>query len=252
MRQYIGIIERKAKTLGKREALNWGKACRLCFTRYIAGEPLESYKTVELVDGLPKELYFLHQYAKTPSTQRLRFLLTCLNAGRAVTLDPAPDISTITDPCRSSADQMTGLSIDRIRRRRGIRKFTWEFRRFHASTKVGPNGQALLCSPQDAAFLTDRQKMAIRKFSPKLFMHIQLLTSTIGDRSFADIFHETVSRKPVKGLNRKLSHFGDLEGKTRTIGILDYWSQTALKPLHDKLMFILKGIKEDCTFDQGS
>jgi hypothetical protein len=53
-------------------------------------------------------------------------------------------------------------------------------------------------------------------------------------------------------LPRKLSSFSDSEGKTRTIGILDYWSQNFLKPIHDDLMTILRGIKEDCTFDQTS
>jgi len=49
---------------------------------------------------------------------------------------------------------------------------------------------------------------------------------------------------------RKLSYFSDKEGKTRVIAILDYWSQTALKPLHDHLMGVLRGIKTDCTFNQ--
>jgi hypothetical protein len=34
------------------------------------------------------------------------------------------------------------------------------------------------------------------------------------------------------------------------VGVFDYWSQTALKPLHDVLMDTLRGIKVDCTFDQ--
>jgi hypothetical protein len=61
---------------------------------------------------------------------------------------------------------------------------------------------------------------------------------------------ETLRPKPVK-YTRKLSYFSDKEGKTRVIAILDYWSQSALKPLHDKLMFILKGIRCDVTFDQN-
>jgi hypothetical protein len=50
--------------------------------------------------------------------------------------------------------------------------------------------------------------------------------------------------------SRKLSYFSDKEGKTRVIAILDYWSQTALKPLHDALMGILKNIPSDFTFNQ--
>jgi hypothetical protein len=44
----------------------------------------------------------------------------------------------------------------------------------------------------------------------------------------------------------------DKEGKTRVIAILDYFSQTALKPFHEYLFRLLRKIPQDCTFDQGS
>lgn len=57
---------------------------------------------------------------------------------------------------------------------------------------------------------------------------------------------------PHKGNHlRKLSFFSDKEGKTRVIAILDYWSQTALKPYHDCIADILRALPTDCTFDQG-
>lgn len=52
--------------------------------------------------------------------------------------------------------------------------------------------------------------------------------------------------------SRRITAISDVEGKTRVIGVLDYWSQTVLKPLHDKLMSLLRKIPQDCTFDQGS
>lgn len=51
---------------------------------------------------------------------------------------------------------------------------------------------------------------------------------------------------------RKLSVVQDKEGKSRVIAILDYWSQTVLKPLHDHLMRVLSKLEQDCTFNQGS
>lgn len=56
--------------------------------------------------------------------------------------------------------------------------------------------------------------------------------------------------RPNKENHRKLSYFADPEGKTRVIAILDYWSQTALKPLHDRVSSILRSIKNDCTYNQ--
>jgi len=64
----------------------------------------------------------------------------------------------------------------------------------------------------------------------------------------AEVFKLT----PTKGLIRKLSVINDPEGKARIIAILDYWSQTALKPLHEKLFSMLGKIKADCTFNQTS
>jgi hypothetical protein len=50
---------------------------------------------------------------------------------------------------------------------------------------------------------------------------------------------------------RKLSYFSDKEGKTRTIGILDYISQSVLKNLHQYIEKCLKKIPQDLTFDQS-
>lgn len=51
---------------------------------------------------------------------------------------------------------------------------------------------------------------------------------------------------------RKLSFFSDKEGKTRVIGIVDYWTQSALRPLHKYLNNILKKIPSDMTFNQNN
>lgn len=50
---------------------------------------------------------------------------------------------------------------------------------------------------------------------------------------------------------RKLVAFPDKEGKTRIIGILDYFSQTALRPLHNWIFTVLKRIPQDRTFTQS-
>lgn len=54
-----------------------------------------------------------------------------------------------------------------------------------------------------------------------------------------------------RGLIRKNTSFPDKEGKMRTIGILDYWSQLALKPIHSYLGTFLSKIRQDCTLDQS-
>jgi hypothetical protein len=58
--------------------------------------------------------------------------------------------------------------------------------------------------------------------------------------------------RSVPGRVRRLVGIPDLEGKTRVIAILDYWSQTALRPVHDFLFGVLRTIHQDMTFNQGS
>lgn len=55
-----------------------------------------------------------------------------------------------------------------------------------------------------------------------------------------------------KGRIRKLVYFPDREDKVRVVAILDYWSQTALKPLHTYLFKVLRRIPQDRTFSQGA
>jgi len=51
---------------------------------------------------------------------------------------------------------------------------------------------------------------------------------------------------------RKVVSIPDKEGKTRVVAILDYWAQTALKPLHDKLLGLLRSLPSDMTFNQDA
>lgn len=50
---------------------------------------------------------------------------------------------------------------------------------------------------------------------------------------------------------RRLAGIPDKWGKTRTVAILDYFSQTTLRPVHDFIFRVLKTIPQDYTFNQG-
>lgn len=67
-----------------------------------------------------------------------------------------------------------------------------------------------------------------------------------------DLSYLFLKQQEVKEVKlRKLSIVKDTEGKSRIIAIGDYWSQTALKPLHDLLMRILKKLSSDMTYGQS-
>lgn len=55
-----------------------------------------------------------------------------------------------------------------------------------------------------------------------------------------------------KGFLRRISVIQDKELKNRPICIFDYWSQSALLPLHNSLMELLKKLSTDATFNQDA
>jgi len=48
----------------------------------------------------------------------------------------------------------------------------------------------------------------------------------------------------------RLHNLYEAIGKVRTIAIVDYWTNFALKPLHDWMFDILQNLPQDATFDQ--
>jgi len=52
---------------------------------------------------------------------------------------------------------------------------------------------------------------------------------------------------PILG---RLHAIDEPAGKVRVVAITDYWTQVAMKPIHEHLFALLKGIKTDATFDQ--
>jgi hypothetical protein len=108
----------------------------------------------------------------------------------------------------------------------------------------GPNGPAIMTSHYDARAMSEDQEAygALKEFCKltdnqwiphyvenlKDFKHAR-------DQQFT---HSRISLIPEGGL------------KTRTIAIPDYFTQIALRPLHNLLMGCLKGLETDGTYDQ--
>lgn len=122
------------------------------------------------------------------------------------------------------------------------------------SSKSGPHGHALWTSLID-----------LRSMSEQLIEDLCLLggaefTVKITTLREAVLTNNVPPQIPLEnkvtqksGLwPRKLSHFPDKEDKVRVIGILDYFSQSVLRPLHLYLFKVLRKIPQDCTFEQGS
>jgi hypothetical protein len=253
----------KIKRVSKRGAgglILWIKDTRTALLLALSGEyPIKRVKGVRVThDGIPKvlgtELIEIirnliimgpnpHGLAAIRSTLTILFSTRALNAGRT------PDTSTVTDPGK-------GIGIQPIylkefwqhlgyQKRHSIPKSVW-WSKYHFTTKSGPNGHALWTSFQDLINIEYLPILDSIKIlgGPKLHSNVNKLLRL---KSYL-----TPILPSAGTVLRRISYFPDRELKVRIIAIGDYWSQTALRPLHQFLFRIMKKIPQDCTFQQGS
>lgn len=169
-----------------------------------------------------------------------RFLLTQLNISRCLDYINEPNFSSVTDET-VTANKTLFRRI--VLKAKGLRTSQPKWTAPHQTTKAGPNGPALASSQYDLSILPQWLSTDIATLGgDKLESYKKSLAPLALLRD----------HKQDRNLLRRLSIVNDPEGKARVIAILDYWSQTALKPLHDQLLEMQKTFKADCTFDQGS
>jgi hypothetical protein len=249
--KFFKIIASLLRTRGLRETVRYIKLMRLAVTQYLSGNKLGRLSGIKLKDGWPVKAACLK--FESPDLWDLRLTLTLLTVLRDERLEPVVDLDPITSKWNGALPPIKWWAHRNILKELGIklrRKREWSD--YHMSTKMGPNGQALISSMWDlnALPLELYNDIAVIGDSP-LKSHMDAIASTRwGSFSPLDIWQELYPLKRAEYLTRRISYFSDKEGKTRVIAILDYWSQTALKPYHDVLMNILKGIRTDCTFNQ--
>jgi hypothetical protein len=127
---------------------------------------------------------------------------------------------------------------------------------FHVSSKSGPLGvNALLSSFWDLENLPNDLTDAIYILGGSILEeNMKLSRSHI--TSLKLIVTDLLTKRELKKLNsskrvRSIIRFGDPEMKLRVVALGDFYSQTSLKPLHDKVTDILKTIPQDQSFGQG-
>jgi hypothetical protein len=182
--------------------------------------------------------------------------MTLLTSLRSITLPPKLETKTITDPWNGS-DNITNHELWQVIRSIGCVKAInkledWDD--YHLSTKRGPAGQAILTSISEVTLLSPKLIADISLLGgSKLAEEIISLTDKLDILQWRSIswFWNTIYKLKSDNL-RKLSFFSDKEGKTRVIGIVDYWTQSSLRPLHKYLNNILKRIPNDMTFNQNN
>ena len=246
--QWTRLILKRVETRGPVDTVGWIKAIRLACTRYMCGQPLKESPGfgVELdQDGLPKKVELVGLF-RNKSRPALRYALTLLGLVRLIDGTKAPDLDPITLPAAPFPSSLE-VELTAIVKDLGWKLTVPEWERPHVTTKSGPNAQALVGSIEDASLLTDTQIANLRICGGEKL--IQAIETT---RLFSPLaWCETLKIVP-KGILSRLSYIKDKEAKCRVVAILDYWTQSCFEPLHKAQFALLRSLKSDCTFDQGS
>jgi hypothetical protein len=193
---------------------------------------------------------WLRREIRCSNPEAIKLALTILMIGRSFTKGGEPDWTPITAPSSYNPDRIQELvtwieeiGINHAHRIEG----TWES--LHYTAKSGPSGPALQTCMNDLKNLPPKLKEAIISIAPglsNLFLQYEM-SLPMQLKTWA----ESLGIK--KGRESKLRVIAirqDRELKLRPFAILDYWSQTALKPLHEELLETLRSIPNDYTFDQ--
>lgn len=161
------------------------------------------------------------------------------------------DFSNITQPSSARHDSLkdferlvpTLLSLLGITEAIDLRKPT-----LITTNRAGPNGHALLACHLDAA------AWVLSQDSKQLESWLTGIWPKAGAELFSRITHLGKLRLSIGPIPSKLK-LGMISVKrepvkNRLFAISDYWTQVAVRPLHDSLMDLLSKIEADCTYDQ--
>lgn len=201
----------------------------------------------------------------SPDYQVLRMAETILVSCRSFRLPPQPDLSSITDE-GALVPEPSRMAIEAFFAKVGIptnvgqnrKRVLWT--KWHYSARGGPNGPALASSLDDLSVLSPARVADLGVLGGGTFLRTMAQLFAV-----APFYRAAINRfrsgkfsflgPPPKGkdqlLKRKLVCISDKEGKTRVVAILDYFSQSVLRPLHFFLFELLTKLPADLTFAHG-
>jgi hypothetical protein len=250
---WFDLVETWLRTRGNLNTIQRLKSLRVIILNYLASTPVKGSPDPSIGltwDKLPKCLGGLLPLVRSKDPKALRLVMTMLNVSRCIPGHSDPDFSSIVSSASFTESNLLKvwseieLTIDKMEI--SLPRPRWSSP--HLSTKSGPNGIAMTSSIRDLSLLPPHIWESICEIGgDDLSNYMSLLSNLDPDDVKKLGFNEKNNN-----LIRKLSLIHDPEAKTRVIAILDYWSQTALKPLHDSLLDLVREkFKGDCTFNQG-
>lgn len=243
--------EKWIATRGHVEAIMMLKRIRVCLYRYLAGDPLFVTGLSQYKDGLPKILGpEVADRIRKGEVAIIRATLSFLQISRIIPGWKKLDLSPIYLPPREEFSALQEeFKFFLVKSKSLPRAQSWAWDYLHPTTRMGPNGPALNNATFDFKPWIQRYGYILSLlpgFYHKLIIYLQDIAQYFD--SWPVNPKQQFKDNPIL---RRLSTVDDKEAKERVIGIVDYWSQSLLKPFHESILRILGGWKTDLTSGQN-
>lgn len=226
---------------GRKFAVKRMKDFNAIAERFAMHQPIEAINFLKSdKDGYPKVLNPYKALLRDKDPYKVKIVLSIFRSVEILRLPPDRDISTVLQPLNVK-DEVVNDIIKYIPKFINKFKLKLKYRDlfYHFTVKNGPNGPALQTSDTDYSAV---------KSDEKLYEALCYISNKFEDTKLPE--EDEYTHK--EGIHSKLTQFSEKAGKTRTIAVVDYYSQRALRPLHDSLMRILKSIPSDGTYCQDN
>lgn len=237
--RYISVYHRRLNSRGKRDTVVFLKQLLTVGERYALYQPITCIPwTASDRDGFPECIAPFKGFLRSKNRFNVILALSVLRSVELLRLPISKDIDSVTAPGVYSSEVVRNIA-DFANKVKWIKPLNLKRLKYHLTLKNGPNGPALKTSDSDVAGLMK---------SPELYGAIQTVQEKLGGSYPLD--SNFISN--TDGITSKLTQFPEKAGKTRTIAIVDYYSQRSLKPLHEALMKLLRSLKTDGTYSHAN
>nr|UUW21469.1 MAG: RNA-dependent RNA polymerase [Hangzhou mito-like virus 2] len=251
-RAYLHVVKHKGRLTAAKQAKTWYDFS-LRWSCQASPTPLAFTKTDK--DGFPKFLSEFKPYLSLSNPDRCRAALTVLQLYKLDIVKGEYSLESITRPYTGEelpkwlplfdAVASSAFAADKIRWENDLRRREGLQAGFHISGKNGPNGPALGSAFVDREAIRGTNLESQIKELGSLTGNFRLCGLIAGTGSPSVVTHKS-GRVPEHSVIRIKYESG---GKVRPFAICDFFSQSALKILHDFLMERLKRNRCDGTND---
>lgn len=233
---YRDLVQKYRIHRGKTDMVNHMKNLNTLVERYSMYQPIEPLKFRKSdVEGFPHEIRQFKPYLRNENPVIVKIALSIFRSCELLRLPPSHDLTTVL---RQPSYDVTVVEeiiqyIPNFVAK--LPKLQYKDLYYHFTVKNGPNGPALATS--------DKDLFAVRQ-DADIYNALRTVSIELNDKEFPDEDYQVEG----PGIHSKLTQFSEKSGKTRTIAVVDYYSQRALHPLHQGLMSLLRKIPSDGTF----